>query len=182
MSKLLVALLSLAGATVGFAVGRNLASPVDVHHVYEVAMVETSSYVDRHGRLASVGNWDSCLMVDPKIKGGRVYIPDYQLPSCRGEFFFLDTLVKARTAYATRAETKIYREDGTGAEPVVTEDKFCNDWIIGFGHIIINPEIEADGLCRVYLDTTSLKSDGSVGRRFVYLHELVLLCHNPQKK
>jgi len=167
MSKLLVALLSLAGATVGFAVGRHFAPPESDRHVYEISCSGIVSYVERHGNILLVSDhWASCVMIDPEIKGERVYIPPTQHLCDRDEFFFLDTLVKIRTAYATRAETKIYREDGTGAEPVVTEDKFCNDWII-------------DSLSRVYLDTTTLKSDGSDGRRFVYRRELTLLCHYP---
>lgn len=151
------------------------------HRVYEVNGLKVASYLEREGRVIFSGtNWTSCLMVDPEIKGDRVYIPPAQHLCDQGEFFFLDTLVKVRTAYATRAETQIYREDCRGGEPVVTDEKFSSDWVIGFGHIIINPKLEAEGLSRVYLDPKPIKfEEGLLGRRFVYRRDLVLLCHNP---
>jgi len=153
------------------------------HNVYEISRPGVVSYVERHGEIfLASDHWESCVMIDPEIKGERVFIPPTQHLCDRDEFFFIDTLVKVHTAYATRVETKIYREDRRGSEPVATEDKFASDWIVGFGHIIVDPKFD-DSLSRAYLDSEPLKfDDGMLGRRFVYRRELVLLCHNPQEK
>lgn len=140
--------------------------------VYTLKGYNVRSYVFEADRPVWDGHaWDQCDMVNPTIVGERVYVPADKYDGEDNHFFYIDQVERFTGAvYRVKPGAVSYIEDEHGFE--VKEDKTYQAKNDGY---MYGPEINDNGMVRVYVSTYCDPDTPEVGRRFYYRHDLTLL-------
>jgi len=140
--------------------------------VYTLGGYNVRAYVFEADKPVWDGHaWDQCDLINPTVVGERVYIPASKYDGEDNHFFYVDQVERFTGAvYKVNSGAISYIEDEHGLD--VEKDETYQVKNDGY---MIGPEINPNGMVRVYVSTFCDPDAPKVGKRFYYRHDLTLL-------
>jgi len=158
----------------------SIPAPVPVYTIADNLFNVRSYYNYAQGIAWDGYAWDDIILINPKIIGELIEIPDINFTDGMVHFFFHDTLQKAGRVYRGKADITIYEKDEKGDE-IRRVDKSKNSIhsqykkVDGFFYFV-DPKIEPNGGCRILIPDNMLSGSSEPGKiYFIYRDQLELI-------